>query len=304
LLRHRGLISEHRWWLNTRVPEDVAYIYRLADRYPDFFRIEAKPVGATDRVGYAIWQYMTECVEADTVYLRLDDDICYIADDAIGQMYEFRRQHPEPFLVLGNIVNNAVCGHFQQKAGLLSAGWGAVAANCLDPLGWGSGPFARRVHRQFLKDLGQQREEWWRRVEFGFDGLSRFSINAICWFGKDFQGIGDLAGASVDEEPTLTETLPRKLGRPNVICPRALFGHYAFYTQRPYLERTSPDILARYKRLSESAAGDGSVLAPVETNILRMRRYWGLSKWALDKGAAKTRQALKMGKIAMRRKAA
>jgi hypothetical protein len=304
LLRHRDVISEHRWWLNTRIPEDVAYIYRLTDRYPDFFRIEAKPVAAADRVGYAIWQYMIECVEADTVYLRLDDDICYIADGAIRAMYDFRVKHPEPFLVLGNIVNNAVCGHFQQKAGLLSCGWGQVAINCLDPLGWGSGPFARRVHRRFLKDLGQQREEWWRRVEFDFDGLSRFSINAICWCGKDFEGIADLAGQSVDEEPTLTEVLPRMLGRPNVICQRALFGHYAFYTQRPYLERTSPDILTRYRRLAESAAGETASLPRMQTSVLAMRRYWGLSKWALDNGAAKTRQALKSGKNALRRKAA
>jgi hypothetical protein len=304
LLRHRGLISEHRWWLNTRTPEDVAYIYRLADRYPDFFRIVAKPVDAPDRVGYAIWQYMIECVEPDTVYLRLDDDICYIADDAIRQMYEFRLQRPEPFLTLGNIVNNAVCGHFHQKAGLLASNWGSVELNCLDPRGWGSGPFARRVHRRFLKDLRNNREAWWRRVDFNFDGLSRFSINAIAWLGKDFEGMADLAGNSADEEPTLTEVLPRKLGRPNMICPQALFGHYAFYTQRPYLERTSPDILTRYRRIAESAAGDAGALPRMQTSVLTMRRYWGLSKWAFDKGTARTQQALKAGKKALRRKAA
>jgi hypothetical protein len=49
LLRRHDLIAEHQWWLNTRVPEDVAYIYRLADRYPSFFRVIAKTVGPLDR---------------------------------------------------------------------------------------------------------------------------------------------------------------------------------------------------------------------------------------------------------------
>ena len=66
LLRHRDVIAEHRWWLNTRVPEDVAYIYRLTDRYPEFFKVLAKPMGAPDRVGYAIWQYMSECIESES----------------------------------------------------------------------------------------------------------------------------------------------------------------------------------------------------------------------------------------------
>jgi hypothetical protein len=303
LLRRRDLISEHRWWLNTRVPEDVAYIYRLADRYPDFFRIVAKPVDAPDRVGFAIWQYMSECVEADTVYLRLDDDICYIADDAIQQMLDYRLKHPEPFLVLGNIVNNAICSHFHQQAGLIPKSWGVVAEQCLDERGWRSGPFARRLHRRFLKDLVRGRESLWKSAEIPFAGTTRYSVNAICWRGEDFQGIPELGDSRIDEEPFLTAVLPGRLGRPNAVCARALFGHYAFCFQRHYLERTSPEILARYRRLAEQAAPDSYHLPLLEQSALSARRMWGVSSLAAGQGLAKAKSYLREGKQYLRRAA-
>lgn len=282
LLRRRDVIAEHQWWLNTRVPEDIAYIYRLTDRYPDFFRVVSKPVGPSNRVGFVIWQYMKECTESDTVYLRLDDDICYMADDAIVQMRDYRLANPEPFLVLGNIVNNAVCSHFHQRAGLLPLSWGAVGNECMDERGWRSGAFAARVHRRFLKDLTANQQDAWRRCAMPINGMARFSINAICWRGEDFRLLPETRDGDVDEEPFLTAEAPSRLDRPNAVCTDALFGHYAFYTQRRYLERTSPEILARYRRLSEQAAA-GTKLPALEQNYLLARRCLGMSTWYVSR---------------------
>jgi hypothetical protein len=300
LLRRRDVIDHHQWWLNTRVPEDVAYIYRLADRYPRFFRVLAKPVGPQDRIGYTIWQYMSDCTEAETVYLRLDDDVCYMADDAIEQMYSARLAQPEPFLILGNIVNNAVCSHFHQQAGLLPRSWGVVNNDCMDRLGWRSGAFARRIHRRFLKDIAMGRETWWRRAAMPIDGMARFSINAICWRGEDFAGLPEVHGGEVDEEPFLTVDAPQRLGRPNVVCTEALFGHYAFLTQRPYLERTSPEILASYRRVSEQAAATWPSFPLAEQSSLRVRRAVGVSGWYAEQGLAKAGDLFRSGKRLIR----
>ena len=304
LLRRRDVIAEHRWWLNTRVPADVAYIYRLADRYPDFFKVVAKPVGPIDRIGYTIWNYMCDCTESDTVYLRLDDDIVYMTDDAITHMRDARLANPEPFLILGNIVNNAVCSHFHQQAGLLPTSWGAVGNDCMDPLGWKSGAFARRVHRRFLKDIAAGRETWWRKAAMPIDGQARFSINAICWRGEDFRGIPEIDSREADEEPFLTAVLPARLGRPNVVCTPALFGHYAFFTQRKYLEQTSPEILARYRHIAEQAAGGGYTLPIWEHSVLSARRAWGVSTWAAEQSVIKAQDLLRGGKDRLRRRAA
>jgi hypothetical protein len=297
LLRRRDVISEHRWWLNTRRPDDVAYIYQLADRYPDFFRVEAKPVGPLDRIGYSIWRYMCDCTESDTMYIRLDDDICYMSDDALVQLRDARLRQPEPLLILGNIVNNAVCSHMHQQAGLLPKSWGAVANECCDRRGWASGAFARRVHRRFLKDLAAGREIWWKQAELPIDGTARFSINAICWFGRDFRGVPEVESRDADEEPFLTCDLPRRLSRPNVVCPQALFAHYAFFTQRPYLETTSPEILARYRRISQRPVIGGNEILPFwERGTLATQRMWGVSAWSAGQAATGLGDLYRRGK--------
>ena len=297
LLRRRDVISEHRWWLNTRRPEDLAYIYRLVDRYPDFFRVEAKPVGPLDRIGYSIWRYMCDCTEPDTIYIRLDDDICYMSEDALVQLRDERLRQREPLLILGNIVNNAVCSHFHQQAGLLPKSWGVVANECCDQRGWGSGAFARRVHSRFLKDLVNGREIWWKQAKFPIDGTARFSINAICWFGEDFQGVPEVESRIADEEPFLTCDLPKRLSRPNLVCPQALFSHYAFYTQRRYLKTTSPDILARYCRISQRpviSKDDG--LPFWERSMLTTQRMWGMSEWSARQAVIGFGQAYHRGR--------
>jgi hypothetical protein len=250
LLRNRDIIDEHHWWLNTRVPKDIAFIHQLTDRYPDFFRIVAKPMDSRLSLGGSIWRYLRDCTDEETIYARFDDDICYMADDALANFRRFREENSEPFLVLGNIVNNAVCSYFHQRADLIPKRWDAVGNECMDEVGWRSGAFARRLHHRFLRDVECGTQARWQNVAIETDGVSRFSINAISWLGRDLCGQPELEIDEVEEEPFLTEELPARLRRPNVVCSAALFSHFAFYPQRHYIERAAPDILARYRAIS------------------------------------------------------
>lgn len=286
LLRNRDVIHEHHWWLNTRDPGDVAYIRGLASEHPSFFRVVAKPHDPRLGTGANIWTYLRECVAPDTLYLRFDDDICYVAPDAIANLVRYRQEHRRPFLVLGNIVNNAVCTHFRQRAGIVPASWGNVANECMDAVGWNSGTFARRLHHLFLDDLEQGRHERWTQHGFPIDGTSRFSVNAISWFGADLAGTPEIAIDEVDEEPFLTADLPKRLGRPNEVCPDALFGHYAFYTQRDYLERACPEILARYRAIAAHAP---SPTADVHPAVALLKWKAREARWHFRNG----RRALK-----------
>ena len=60
-------------------------------------------------------------------YARFDDDICYMTDDALANLRRFREENTEPFLVLGNIVNNAVCFLFSPTSrfdsDIVGRGW-------------------------------------------------------------------------------------------------------------------------------------------------------------------------------------
>lgn len=294
LLRNRHVIDEHQWWVNTRNPEDVACLLRLCDRYPDFFRVVFQQHREAEPVGHAIWRFMATCVDARTVYLRLDDDICYVAPNAIAAIHARRLADPHPFLVLGNIVNNAICSHHYQAAGLIPAWWGEIRQECMDDVGWKDGVVAVRMHRWFQGLVRDGRVDALAAVPFEFDGRRRFSINAICWNGGDMAALPERDRCDVDEEPFLTVDVPNRLGRPNVICPEAIFSHFAFYTQRPFVESMAPEILHRYRRLSgmpDATAACGSALR--EEIGASVRATVGRTRWRLRRLEAEIRRLVR-----------
>lgn len=264
LLQQRDLILEHHFWVNTTDPGDIAFIEQLAARHPDFFKLRRRPVWDNTRQCDSIWQYFQEYVSDDTIYIRLDDDICYIAPYALQTLAKFRAAQREPFLVYGNIVNNAICSYYQQERGFLPTSWGKVGYECMDSVGWQSKRFVRRLHEKFLGDVETGRVDDWKFPPKTLTDYPRFSINVICWFGQDMKQVKELTIPNLyvdrrthptkgnvisDEESMLTEYLPAVFGRPNMICGDAVFGHFAFYTQRRYLEGVTT-LLDEYRDLT------------------------------------------------------
>jgi hypothetical protein len=264
LLRNRQAISEHHFWLNTVNREDIDYITTVAGMYPDFFKVKRREVFDEGHILDCIWQYWQDCTEDDTIYVRLDDDICFVDHDAIVKLFEFRQSHPEPFLIYGNIVNNALCSHIHQSLGIIPRSWGEVKFEATDGVGWAKKLFAGRVHKLFIKDLRRKRTERWKFSPRKVDDYRRFSINVVSWFGRDMQKVDELkikdlrslgirhpvSGENLaNEEAFFTQYFPAKIGRPGVICGDALFSHFAFYTQRPYLDNFTA-LLDWYKALA------------------------------------------------------
>jgi len=74
----------------------------------------------------------------------------------------------------------------------------------------------------------------------------RNSINVISWFGSDLPHIVECRKrVEEEEEVAVTSEIPQKLGRPCVFMNEAVFVHYAYFTQRPFLDQT--DTLQRYE---------------------------------------------------------
>lgn len=286
LLRNRRHIDEHHFWINTDDPEDIRYLEELAGQYPEFFKLNRKPMFG--RIFDSIWQYFRDYTEDGTVYIRLDDDIGFIAEDAIANLVQYRLDHPEPFLVYGNIVNNAICSYIQQQRGVLSMRPGVVGYQCLDPVGWNSGRFARYVHDRFLNDLRRQRLDRWRFDSWTMADYRRFSVNVICWFGQDMRQVEELHVRNLDEEKVintvtgetvvaeedlLSEAVPARYQRPNQICGSAVFAHVAFCTQRPFIEKGTA-LLEKYDCLSRRP---GLRYWPAEImwlEVMRRARHW------------------------------
>jgi hypothetical protein len=283
LLRQRHIIDKHFWWLNTDVPEDIAFLRSNCAEHPDFFQLCEKPFDADKTHGANIWKFFRNFADPDTLYLRFDDDIVWMADDAVETLVRFRCGHPDAPLVLGNIVNNAICSAAHQQAGLISTVHGTVLPICEDWVGWRSARFARLAHESLLADIEAGRSSRWTNLQIPLDCGQRFSINVISWLGKSLATLPELMVDELGEEPFLTQTLPPRIGHANLVCSDALFAHFAFYPQRPYMDWTSNDLLERYQALAEQRAPRPELI----------NTYWRAdATWRISKPFRKLRRSV------------
>ena len=234
-----------RWdlWLNVKEDRgDLAWLKSIEGPHVRAVEIQHGPKHGTN---YEIRNFYPHAADAETIFCRLDDDIVWLAPDFFAKLLDCRLANLDPLLVSANVVNNAICGHLQQRAGAFGFGAGTVGYNCLDPVGWKDQHHAEYVHRAFLANPNADR---WRTQDWILYAGERFSINAICWFGADMAKIIQTGGVGEDEEEWLTYQYPRQSKRPNMICGSAVASHFAFYTQRKHLDAT--DVLDGYRKLA------------------------------------------------------
>jgi hypothetical protein len=245
LLRAKKAGEFDRWilWVNTVNDGDIEYMLSLAEQY-DF--IEARPLTIPFDANYSIHSFFAECVDEDSVYVRLDDDIVFMEEGALDRLIRFRIDHPEYFLVIGNIVNNSILSYIHQRQGAIGRNFGTNAYSALADLGWKRPAFAHLVHSEFLKQLQAGNVDRFRFSRWILHDFERVSINCISWLGSEFKQFEGKVDRN--EEPWLTAVKPMTLQRPNCIFGEVLFAHYAFNTQRPELDWT--DILQRYAAIA------------------------------------------------------
>lgn len=233
--------------MNTSDVRDIAYCERLCMSNP---WIQTKYARGSDpaSANLNIHRFLNEfCRDPDAVYLRLDDDIVFLSESFVATMFDFRLEHPDPFLVYANIINNAVVSWIHQKLGnfrfAVHSGYSAI-----DDVGLHDPEFAAALHSEFLRSHDDPK--WlfdrWLATEY-----ERISINAVSWFGQDLN-----EPVEADEEHWLSVARPKELSRPNMICGSAVCVHFAFQPQRATLD--SCGLLDRYARLGASLKDAGA----------------------------------------------
>lgn len=251
LLSQRHLIDKHVFWVNTLVEENIEFLDQLASQYPDFFELHyledlpEVPAGY-DCSSYEIYRFFPHYVDPDTIYLHFEDDVCYIAPETVRNLLDYRLRNRDPLIVLPAIVNNSYCSHLQQRSGALPMHMGVCNYETLG-IAWESGEFAKMVHTEFLNALQRGEKDKFKLTDWLLHGYEKISINSLCWMGSDFARFEGRVGS--DEESWLTQVQPKVLGRPNVIHGQALVAHFAFHTQRAYLEKET-NLLSAYRDLS------------------------------------------------------
>ena len=251
----RGIVDEVWLCLNTdpgQVP-DLRYAYELAKRFP-FVRIKDRPTGMPRlhpkqrNTGY-FYRYMTD---RDTVFVRFDDDIIYVHDDAVARLVRHKVQTPESVCSFALIWNNSIVSWFLQQAGIIPRDFGTVGGPyCMDGVGWASGDFAVKIHRLLLEhiDAGTT-EQVFLYQDFPLKVGMQFSVSCFASLGSRYADLSMPGVLEPDEEESWhTVHEPRRIDQPNMIVGNALVSHYTFFPQQREVFET--DILDRYRHIAK-----------------------------------------------------
>ncbi len=248
-------VDRYDLWVNTPDEADLAFMEAVAG-IDDRIRLVPLPEGKTPGVP-AIHSFWPGATDVDTVYVRFDDDVVWIDPSFFDTFLGFRLAHPEYFVVAPLIINNAMSTyllHTFRKIRTSRPVW----PDRFDPVGWTNPTFARSLHDFFQTLVARGEVE---KLNCGRIPLSGnpFSINCIAWFGRNLAPFG--GKLPEHEEPAVSCSLPLRTGRLNAMETGAVAAHFAFYTQREAMDRSS--LLDGYVRL----AADRPELEPWHSRI-------------------------------------
>lgn len=248
LYRHLKLQKSNfdQWtlWINTTHQPDIDYCKRL-ERENDWIRTIDYEIPPNSE--WSIYSFFKYACDPKKIYIRLDDDIVWMEKDFVRNLSTFRYQNPEYFLVYGNIINNAVIDHLQQRLGNFKIKE-LFEYDSFGQNGWSNPQIAEQKHKDFMKAILTNDIEKFKFRQWILHLYERVSINCISWMGSEFEKFN--GEVEHDEELYLSVIKPQELKKPNIIYGEAVCAHYAFFTQRPYLDENT-DVLNKYKFISE-----------------------------------------------------
>lgn len=250
-----GIVDEYILYMNTDDDQvtDRAYGYALAEQY-DWIRIIERPErhpGPKQRSTGYFYRYATD---PGTVFVRLDDDVVYLHDDAVENLVRARLDMLTPTAVFPLIFNNAVVSHFLQLCGKIPAEWGEVKQYCMDPNGWANGPFAVKLHELLLNHIEHGTvEDLYLYQDFPIAPGTQFSVSCFASLGSMYADLPHGPGVLVPDEEESFHTIhhPLATGAPNILRGNAVVSHYSFFPQHAFLNNT--DLLDRYREIADKA---------------------------------------------------
>lgn len=204
-------------------------MHKFANQHSDKFSVVPLPCGGVDGSG-SIRHFMRFCCDPEIIYVRIDDDVCWMAPDCIEKLVEFRINNPEHFLVYANIINNNICSYLHQSMGAMTRKSASLAyeSSCGDAMA--NPNVACEAHDCFRHHYEQHTlneyvfKQWidWQNT--------RICINLISWFGRDmYQDGRDFVNKN--EELEMSVRLPEVKQSTKAICGEALAVHYSYGTQ-------------------------------------------------------------------------
>ncbi|UNI25015.1 hypothetical protein JDV02_010723 [Purpureocillium takamizusanense] len=116
LVENGGWLDEVLWVVNTDKADDLHYLDEIIESNPTVHR---KLVVPGDKLWvysyYKAWQRL----DRGKYYVKIDDDILWMADDAIPRLVAQKIARPQDLVVSANIINNPPLGFMHYHMGAL-----------------------------------------------------------------------------------------------------------------------------------------------------------------------------------------
>ena len=113
LVDNGGWLDEIHWVKNTDNKQDLAYLDEILASSPRYKQMELEGIGF---VGYGeAWSKL----EPGNLYVKIDDDVVWFADDTIPRIVSMKLAHPEYLLVSANMINSPLMGWVHYHMGAL-----------------------------------------------------------------------------------------------------------------------------------------------------------------------------------------
>jgi len=262
LLSERAkIVDEVQLWINTDVTEDLQYLKTVSDQFANKLRRVVND-GQIVRAAYdaarsnfifadSICFFYKKTVEPDTIYIKLDDDMCWIHPDFFVNLCDdLIANEDRCFFVSANVMNIATSSKIYQDMGVVGTEAGICTSDARCPIGCIDGKFAKYLHERFLELHANDEVE---KLYFeSYEATGRHRIGAIAYTGETFAKFGGHVSAA--DEKDLTQIIARRLGLPMRTCGNALICHFASAHQRALLEDET-DILDRYLKIATIETG-------------------------------------------------
>ena len=249
ILANRDILDEYHLWVNTANEEDISYMQKLQQMYPDFVYLFYTDTYVEGHLGDSIGNFFKLAVnDPNIVYIRFDDDICFIEKNCIKELVKFRIDNKQYFLVSGNVLLNGICAFLHQSVGVEMPE--PLTCHIYQPAIIDNPWFVGYLHDMYLWDIYANNMQRYNFGAFTIPDYGHFSVNCVAYFGSDFYEMCQKETDLSWEEMLISSKYPRSVSRECCACGSAIVAHFSFFNTRPFLEENT-DLLMRYRDLRD-----------------------------------------------------
>ncbi|KAB8342806.1 hypothetical protein FH972_022404 [Carpinus fangiana] len=111
-----GVLDEVHFLKHTERQDDLAFLHDLVEAEPEHYKAFDTPRHCVGGDYGCMWEV---AADRDALYVKIDDDIIFIDDDAITHLVQSRIDNPDPFGISANIVNTPVTTYIHYHSGAI-----------------------------------------------------------------------------------------------------------------------------------------------------------------------------------------